>query len=58
MNETYKFNRESFGDSLELFEIAKLKRKYESLGYEFRTDFRPRRRYIKTYKVDAYARHL
>ena len=29
------FDRQKFGESLEQFEIAKLKRKYEPLGYEF-----------------------
>lgn len=50
-----QFNRRRFGQSLEEFEVAKLRRKYEALGYEFRDNYRPRRRYFRTYAVDAYA---
>lgn len=47
-----KILQKSFGENLEVFELAKLKRKYEELGFEFHTD---RRR--KGVILDAIAIH-
>lgn len=53
--ENSSFNNRRFGEELEQFEIAKLRRKYEALGYEFKQNFKPRRSNFDTFYVDAYA---
>jgi hypothetical protein len=45
-----------FGKDLEQFEIAKLRRKYEKLGYVFRDDFFPES-HSHDVHIDAYAQH-
>lgn len=52
-----KILQKTFGENLEVFELAKLKRKYEELGFVFYTDH-PRTGKGNRYIFDAFAKHL
>lgn len=47
-----KILQKTFGENLEVFELAKLQRKYEALGFKFHTDLRR-----KGVILDAIAKH-
>lgn len=49
--------KNTFGENLEQIEIAKLKLKYEELGYNFFTHKRLRSKENVVFEVDAFAKH-